>query len=70
MFITIENKILNIEEIRNVELFKETYAKSAVNVYFKDGTWVGFGARTHEQSKEIFDQISHCCQTCSIRKSS
>lgn len=68
MFTTIENKIINIKEIRNVEIFKETYAKSSVTVYFKDGAYVCFGARTHEQSKEIFDQISLCCQTYSMRK--
>ena len=64
MFILIENHIININEIRNIELCDIGYGKANICVHFRNTEdTVVFSHRSKADAAEIFKILTEACAT-------
>lgn len=62
MFIRIENQIINIEEIRNIAMLKDTGENSWIQIHFKNTTEsTSFSSRPNKEAQKIIDTLAEAC---------
>ena len=62
MFIRIENQIINIEEIRNIAMLKDTRENSWIQIRFKNTTEsTSFSSRPNKEAQKIIDTLAEAC---------
>ena len=62
MFIRIENQIINIEEIRNIIMFKDTRENSWIQIHFKNtNESTSFSSRPNKEAQKIIDTLAEAC---------
>ena len=59
MFITIDNHIINIEEIRNVIIRPMGYGKSVINIYFKNGDSVATNVYKDAEIEKMIKELNN-----------
>lgn len=59
MFITIDNHIINIEEIRNIILRSMGYGKSVINIYFKNGDSVATNVYKDAEIEKMIKELNN-----------
>lgn len=65
MFITIKNHIININEIRNIELCDIGHRKANIYIYFRNTeNTIVFSQLSEIEADEIFENLAKACATC------
>ena len=59
MFITIDNHIINIEEIRNIVIRSMGYGKSVINIYFKNGDSVATNVYKDAEIEKAIKELNN-----------